>query len=102
MALKKVTSEQGRLMTKMKTDINGLKANISGLKESILDIKELLWEFKKGDRMSDGGESSVDEEERREDRSTHGNKSKLEKEGELKPWARRAVLPSFEGADHSG
>jgi len=101
-ALEKVTSEQGRLMTKIKIDINGLKTNISGLKESLLDIKEFLREFKKGDRMSDGGESSMNGEERREDRSRHGNKLDMEEEGQLKPWTRRVELPSFEGADPSG
>jgi len=40
--LEKVTSEQGRLMMEMKTDINNLKTDISGLKESMLDIKEML------------------------------------------------------------
>jgi len=84
-ALEKVTSEQGRLMAAMKTNINGLKIDISRLNESILDIKELLRKFKKGDRMSEGGESSVNGEERREDWSRHGNKSDMEEEGELKP-----------------
>ena len=96
MALEKVTNEQGRLMAKMKTDINGLKTDISGLKGSILDIKELLQEFKKGDKMSDRGESSVNGEERREDQSRHRIKLDMEEEGELKPWTRRVELARVE------
>ena len=109
MNLERVTSEEGRLILEMQTDINGTKSEISGLKsdfnglkESILDIKELLREFKKGDRMSDGGQNSVNGEERKEERFRHGNKSVMGEEGELKPWIRRVELPTFEGADPSG
>jgi len=81
-ALEKLTNKQGRLMVKMRADINGLK-------ESILDIKEMLRDLKKGDILSDEGESSVNGEERREDRSRHGNKLDVEEEAELRPWSRR-------------
>jgi len=93
--LEKLTSEQGRLTAEMRADINGLK-------ERIMDIKEMLQNLKKGDKLSDGGESSVNGEERREDRSRYENKSDVDEEGELKPWSRRVELPIFEGVDLMG
>jgi len=65
-------------------------------------IKEILQDIKKGDRMSKGGESLVNEEEKKEERSRQGNKSDVEDEGELKPWTRRVELPVFEGMDPMG
>ena len=65
MAFEKLTSEQGRLMVEMRTNINSLKTNISGLKESILEIKEMLQDIKKWDKMSEGGEKFVNDEEKK-------------------------------------
>ena len=62
-----------------------MKTNIIGIKESILDIKELLWDLKKGDKVPDRGESSMNGQERREDRSRQRNKSDMEEEGDWKP-----------------
>jgi len=94
-ALEKLISEQERLMAEMRADITGLK-------ESMLDIKEMLRDLKKGDKMSEGGESSVNGDERKEEWSRQGNKSDVEDEGELKPWSRRVELPIFEGVDPMG
>jgi len=51
-------SEQGSVIVEM-------KANITVLKESLLDlkeIKELLWDNKRSDRISEGGEKFVNDE----------------------------------------
>jgi len=52
--------------------------------------------------MSEGGEGSVNEEEKKEERSRQGNKSDVEDEGKLKPWTRRVELSVFEGMDPIG
>jgi len=91
-ALEKLTSDQGRVMMELRNDINGLK-------EDIIDIKEMLRNLKKGDRLSDGGESSVNGEERRDERVKQSNKSEYEEESEERPWSRRIELPMFEGVD---
>ena len=94
-ALEKLTSVQGRMMMELRNDINRLK-------DTIIDIKEMLRNLKKGDRLSDGGESSVNGEERRDERVKQSSKSEGEEEGEWRPWSRRIELPMFEGVDPMG
>jgi len=97
MTLEKLTSEHGRWISEM-------RANIIRLKESMLDlkeIKEMLRDIMKGDKMSEG-ESSVNGDERKEERSRQGNKSDAEDAGDLKLWSRRVDLPIFEGVDPMG
>jgi len=53
-----------------------MKAKILGLKEGMLElkeIKEMLRDLKKGDKISKEGESSVNGDERREERSRQDN-----------------------------
>jgi len=72
------------------------------MKEILLEmkeIKELFRDIKKSERMSEGRDISLNEEEKNEERSVHGNKTNEEEERELKPWTRRVELPIFEGTD---
>ena len=94
-ALEKLISDQGRVMMELRNDINGLK-------DDIINIKEMLRNLKKGDRLSDRGESSVNGEERRDERVKQSSKSEYEEESEGRPWSRRIELPMFEGVDPIG
>jgi len=38
------------------------------------EIKELLCEIKRGEKSSEGGENTINNDKKREERSVHGNK----------------------------
>jgi len=55
-----------------------LKADMARMKHSLPDIKEikeLLSEIKKNEKLLEGGENSVNDEEKKEEGSVHGNNS---------------------------
>jgi len=54
------------------------------------------------DKSSEGGENSVNGEERRERSAEIGNNFKEEEEERVKMWTRRVELPVFEGMDLQG
>ena len=97
-AVEKFTSEQLKWNSEIKAEIMGLKERMLELKE----IKEMLRDLKKGDRRSEGGESSVNGEERVEEPSRQDSQREKMKEGEMKSWGRRVELPGFEGEDPMG
>lgn len=73
--LERRVSEQGKVVAEMKNDLSIVKDNLPNMKE----IKELLWEFKKGEKSSEGGANLVHNDDNGEERSVHGNK--FEEEG---------------------
>jgi len=75
------------------------------VKESLLELKELkevLKDLKKAEKVSEGGENSVNGEEKKEGNyECEGNSEEEEEEG-VKTWAKRVELPTFEGIDPQG
>jgi len=65
-AVEKFTSEQGKWNSE-------IRAEILGLKKGMLELKEMLQDLKKGDRRSEGGESSENGDERGEEQSRQDN-----------------------------
>jgi len=94
-ALEKWASKQSRVMAEWKTDMGMIKEGLLDLKE----IKELFKASKKVDKSSEGGENSVNGEERRERSAEIGNNFEEEEEERAKTWTRRVELPVFEGMD---
>jgi len=67
----------------------------------ILEFKEALKEFKKHEKSSEGGENSVNGDEKKGEVFERDGNSEEEEEGG-KTWARRVELPTFEGIDPQG
>jgi len=75
------------------------------VKEIILDmreIKELLLEIKKRKKLSNGGENSINREEKRVEEDIDNNRFNKDEEEPLHPWFKRVDLPMFEGIDPLG
>ena len=75
----------------LKTDTGMVKEGLPDLTE----IKEMLKDFKKADKNSEGGENSINGEERRERSAEIGNNFEEEEEERAKMWTRRVKLPVF-------
>jgi len=89
------SSEQGRVLAEV-------KAELIAMKENFLELKKLIRDPKRSNKMSDGGENSVNEGERKERQSMQGEKSNEEGEAEPRESVKKVELPIFEGVDPQG
>jgi len=79
-----------------------VKVEVTAIEENYVEIKELLRDLKKSESSSEGGESFVNEEARKEERSMQGEKSKDEEEPQTRESVKRVKLPIFVGLDSHG